>query len=346
MQHIKRERDFAEFLKVLWRRGQPRHLPFYEHVASSGFIASRTGTAFDQMPVSDTRRWEIYVDFWSGLGFDCIPMEIGLNCPLPDAGQHGAFSHGSEAQVVFRSMEDFERYPWPKENEPIDFRPFEIVGRLLPPGVKIVGGVGAGPYEWASRMLGTVGMAYALLDCPQLVESVFKKLGSLHVSAVRQLASMEWVGALRQGDDLGFKTSTFLSPDQLRRYVFPIYREMVEAAHAYGKPFILHSCGNLAEVYEDLIACGIDAKHSFEDVIMPVYEFKRRYGRRITALGGLDVDVICRGSEDEVRTYARRMIELCFEDGYWALGTGNSLTNYMPVRNYLWVLEEGVKVRK
>jgi uroporphyrinogen decarboxylase len=129
----------------------------------------------------------------------------------------------------------------------------------------------------------------------------------------------------------------------LRKLVFPIYRGMAAAAHERGKPFILHSCGDLEEVYGDIIACGVDAKHSFEDSIMPVREFKRRYGARITPLGGLDVDVICRGSGGELRQYTRRNIDECFADGHWALGTGNSLTPYMPVENYLLVLEEGMR---
>jgi uroporphyrinogen decarboxylase len=214
---------------------------------------------------------------------------------------------------------------------------------MLPDGAKIVGGVCMGPYEWASQMMGTIGLSYALADDPELIEMVFARIGSLHVSAVRQLAEMEHIGALRQGDDLGFKTSTFLSPDLLRKLVFPTYRQMTDLAHAQSRPFILHSCGNLHEVYDDLIEdCRIDAKHSFEDVILPVAEFKKRYGSRVTALGGLDVDVICRSTVDQVRAYARKQIESCFADGFWALGTGNSLTAYMPVQNYIAVLEEGM----
>lgn len=340
----KREPDFAQFLKAVRREGVPDHLPFYEHLASEGFIARRTGTRFDEMTQADEGYWKIYVDFWLGMGYDCVPMEImPNNFNLPDHSHHGGDSRGSEARVVFRTMEDVERFPWPDAADPIDFRPFEIVASLLPRGARIVGGVCAGPYEWASTMLGVEGMAYAIADCPEMVEEVFRRIGALHRSAVRTLATMEGIGALRQGDDLGFKTSTFLSPDQLRQYVFPIYRDMAAEAHAHDKPFILHSCGNLAEVYEDLIEyCHIDAKHSFEDVIMPVGEFKRLYGERITPLGGLDVDMICRASEAELRAYARRMIEQCFADGHWALGTGNSLTNYMPVENYLIVLDEGM----
>ncbi|MCE5197789.1 MAG: uroporphyrinogen decarboxylase family protein [Armatimonadota bacterium] len=341
---LKREPDFDQFLKVLWRKDKPNHLPFYEHIASPGFIASRTGADFDKMSASDPGFWEIYVDFWIGMGYDCVPMEIPPYLPLT-AGHDDALSEGSEALVVISNREDYDKYPWPDESKPIDFSHFETVGKLLPDGAKIVGGVSAGPYEWVSRMLGTIGMSYLLMDDPELVEMVFKKVGALHISAVRQLATMDAIGALRQGDDLGFKTSTFLSPETLRQNVFPTYKAMAEQAHNNGKPFILHSCGQLGDVYEDIIEyCKVDAKHSFEDGITPVSEFKKQYGTRITPLGGLDVDVICRSTEEEVRKYAREQIEKCFYDGYWALGTGNSLTNYMPVENYIAVLEEGINI--
>lgn len=345
MTRITRQPDFEQFLKVLTRQGRPSHLPFYEHIASPGFIARRTGRpAFEHMKEGDPGYWETYVEFWAGLGFDTIPMEIKLSCPLPDP--HKKESIGSEAQVIFTSMADFEQYPWASEQNPIDFSHFEKVARLLPEGMKITAGVCMGPYEWASTMMGVQGLSMALYTDPELVAAVFGKIGQLHTSAVRQLAQMDFVGALRQGDDLGFKTSTFLSPAHLRQYVFPIYKRMAQAAHDAGKPFILHSCGNLKEVYDDLIdEVKIDAKHSYEEQILPVDQFKALYGRRVTPLGGLDVDTICRGSEAEIRAYARRMIERCFaQDGFWTLGTGNSLTDYMPVEHYLWVLDEGVKV--
>jgi len=342
---LKRTPDFEQFIKVLKREGKPDYLPFYEHLASSGFIARCTGTKFDEMSINDADYWRIYVDFWLGMGFDCIPMEIPLNCPLPNVAWQGAESHGSEASVVIKNRKDFDKYPWPPLSSPIDFRHFETVAKLIPEGVKIVGGVGGGPYEWVSQMMGVMGLSYMLADNPELVDDVFQKIGSLHRSAVQQLASMDAIGALRQGDDLGFKTSTFLSPEQLRKYVFPTYSKMVAKAHQQGKPFILHSCGNLEGVYEDLIeGCNIDAKHSFEDIILSVQDFKKRYGSRITPLGGLDVNFICRGSKEELRAYTRKKIEGCFYDGHWALGTGNSLTNYMPVENYITILEEGIDV--
>ena len=340
---LRRQPDFEQFLKVLLRSGKPDHLPFYEHYASPEFVAERTGTNIDKMGYSDPGYWDIYVDFWLGMGYDCIPMEIPLKCPLGEG--HGAASEGSESLAMIRNWKDYENYPWPDESNPIEFEHFDTVAKLIPEGVKIVGGVCMGPYEWTSQLMGVMGMSYALIDEPGLVDAVFEKIGSLIHSTDKQLGTMDAIGALRQGDDLGFKTSTFLKPELLRQYVFPTYKKIVEEAHKNGKPFILHSCGNLAAVYDDIIDdCKVDAKHSFEDAIMPVGEFKKQYGKRITPLGGLDVDVICRATLDDLRAYTRKQIEACFYDGFWALGTGNSLTDYMPVENYIAVLEEGIKV--
>jgi uroporphyrinogen decarboxylase len=115
----------------------------------------------------------------------------------------------------------------------------------------------------------------------------------------------------------------------------------VEAVHAHGKPIILHSCGNLAEVMEDIIACGWDARHSFEDQIEPVWEAKARWGKRIALLGGFDMDKLARMTAAEVRAHTRFLIEKCAPGGGWALGTGNSVANYIPVDNFLTMLEEG-----
>lgn len=92
-------------------------------------------------------------------------------------------------------------------------------------------------------------------------------------------------------------------------------------------------------VMEDII--GFDAKHSFEDVIEPVTAARRGWGERIALPGGVDVDFLCRSSEGEIRGYVRRVLRECAPGGGYTLGTGNSVANCIPVRNFLTMLEEG-----
>jgi uroporphyrinogen decarboxylase len=338
---IERDVHFDEFLKVLRRQGVPRYLPFYEHFATGKFMAAR----LPEMAAAKgtPRYWQLYAEFYLSLGYDCIPIEIGLS--FGKIKRKNDSTYQSEEGTCIQSMDDFEKLAWPDEANPINLEPFKIIQDYIPGHIKMVAGVCGGPYEAATlNLLGVMGLSYALADQPGLVQAVFGKLKRLYVKANRQLAAMDGVGATRQGDDLGFKTGTFMPPDVLREHVFPIYKAMADEAHARGKPFVLHSCGQLSEVYEDLIACGIDAKHSYEDQITPVWEFQAKYGKRITPLGGLDVDTVCRSSEAELRAYTRMAVEKCWGKGrYWALGTGNSLTDYTPLENYLIVLDEAIK---
>ncbi len=343
MSKIKRDVHYSNFIKAVTRKGKPGYLPFYEHLASRSFIREKLKGSLDA--VESDSYLESYVNFWVDMGFDVVPIEVQPKFNMPKITHAPAInSRTSEERVIFTNREDFEKYIWPDESNPFDSSIFERTARFLPDGIKLVAGACGGPYEWASSMMGTIGMSYLLEDDPELVKMVFNKIGDVHVACNKILAQMDFVCAQRQGDDLGFKTSTFLPPHLLRDFVFPTYKKIADIAHKAGKPFILHSCGNLNDVYEKNIACGVDAKHSFEETIMPVYDFKAAYIDRITPLGGLDVDFICRHSREDIREYTIKHIEKCFFDGYWALGTGNSLTNYMPVENYMAILETAIEV--
>jgi uroporphyrinogen decarboxylase len=143
-------------------------------------------------------------------------------------------------------------------------------------------------------------------------------------------------------DDMGFKTGTLLSPDDLREFVLSSHKVIADMSHEAGRPYIIHSCGNLDLIMDDLIDdVKIDAKHSFEDVIEPVTKAKVRFGDRIGLLGGIDVDFLCRASEDEVRQRVRDTLDICMPGGGYCLGTGNSVANYIPLDNYLAMLDEG-----
>jgi uroporphyrinogen decarboxylase len=105
----------------------------------------------------------------------------------------------------------------------------------------------------------------------------------------------------------------------------------------------LHSCGNLDTIYADLISTvGIDGKHSFEEAILPVQAFQARYGDRIAVLGGIDVDILASAAPEQVRAKTRFLIETCGARGRYAVGSGNSVPSYIPVENYLSMVDEAL----
>ena len=214
----------------------------------------------------------------------------------------------------------------------------------LPEDMKLVSGVAGGVLEHVVWIMGLRPFSLALYREPKLVEKMFNKVGSMIVKVDEIIGEMEKVGALRMGDDMGYKAGTMISPENLRRYVFPWQKRCVEIAHKYGKPFILHSCGNLRKIIEDLIEyVRIDAWHSFQDVIMPVTEAKEKYGDRVAILGGIDVDKLSRLPVLKLKEYTLSVLKKCMPGGGYALGSGNSITNYISIKNYKAMLKVGLK---
>ena len=224
------------------------------------------------------------IRFWYLAGYDYVTVE--LQVPMMrqwlTAGDTALLASAerrwqSENSGAIQSWSDFERYPWPKP-EDVDFFNLEYVSRHLPEGMQIIFCTQGGPMENLVTLMGLTPLALAVHDAPDLVAAIAERLSEVRETIYAAAVDVPNVGAFWMGDDLGYKTSTVLSPRDLRKYVFPYQKRIVDIAHAHDKPFLLHACGNLARIMDELIdGVGIDAKHSFEDVIMPVAEFKQRW---------------------------------------------------------------------
>jgi uroporphyrinogen decarboxylase len=159
----------------------------------------------------------------------------------------------------------------------------------------------------------------------------------------RHLLDLERLIVVFQGDDMGFRTGTLIGPEDLRQYILPWHKRFAAMAHGKGLPYFLHSCGNLSKIMEDLIEdVGIDGKHSFEDAILPADEFQALYGDRIAVLGGVDINILAAGTPEQVRQRTRGLMAACGPRGRYAIGSGNSIPSYIPVENYLAMVDEAL----
>lgn len=79
---------------------------------------------------------------------------------------------------------------------------------------------------------------------------------------------------------------------------------------------------------------------SFQDVILPTADFQARYGSRIAALGEVDMDSLVRLDETGLRAYVRDILGRCMLGGRFALGLGNTVANYVPLADYMAMLDE------
>lgn len=247
---------------------------------------------------------------------------------------------------VITSWADFERYPWPKI-EDFDFSAFEHLNKHLPEGMGLMVSHGGGPFEKVSDLMSYEGMCLALYDDYALVEAIAGKVGELMTRFYEHLIDLDRVVAIFPGDDMGFRSGTLIGPDHLRKLTLPWHKRFAAMAHMNGKAYFLHSCGKVFAIMDDLInQVGIDGKHSYEDAILPAEEFQTRYGGmepdRVAVLGGLDLNILAAGTTEQVRARVRQLIDTCAPRGRYAIGSGNSIPSYIPVENYLAMINEAL----
>jgi uroporphyrinogen decarboxylase len=249
----------------------------------------------------------------------------------------------SESGGPISTRDDFERFAWPDQTKR-KYTRFDFVAERMPEGMKIIASL-PGPFETVRGLMGMTNLFYALHDDPELVADVFARMGEQTLQAVENIAAIDSVGGVIIAEDIGMKDDLMMAPELFRDLVLPWHKKLSDVIHGQEKLFILHACGKIEKLMDDFISdIGIDARHSFEDQVTPIEEAKRLYGEHIAVLGGVDMDLLARGSEAEVRQRVREIVSACAPGGGFGLGTGNSAANYIPPTNFLAMLDEGFKI--
>jgi uroporphyrinogen decarboxylase len=338
--------DFSNLLAVLQRRAPARPTLFefflneklYQRIVPE--ISLGRG---DRMTLYRRNRAA-----FQRMGYDYFTLTVpGFS--FTEAGKVNRAHDKSVSQnegAVIHSRADLEAFPWP-DPENAEYGVLDQLSSDMPEGMKIITSGPGGVLENAIELVGYENLCLMILDDEELAVDIFAAIGSRLVRYYEIAARHEWVGACISNDDWGFKTHTLFSPPQMRRFVFSWHKKIVAAIHAAGKPAILHSCGHFQKVIEDIIEdMQYDGRHSYEDNILPVEQFYELYTLRIATLGGIDLDFVCRAQPEEVYQRSTAMLQQSAGGGSFALGTGNSVPEYVPDQNYFAMIRAAFDLRK
>jgi len=344
--------DADEFLACLRRQAEPARvhpIEIYLDAEIEDEIAARFELESGLTPGEPFFMQKRRIAVQRFLGYDYVLAGVkGLAVQIAskntadtsELARNGGRAFVEEGRGPITTWEEFGNFVWPDPSK-ADLSELEWYEKNLPDDMCVLGGLAGHIAEELSFLMGYETLCLALYDDPALVAAIRDRIIGIHRRHFELLLQFPRVKAVWGTDDMGFRTGTLLSPDQLREYALPAHASYAEMAHDAGRLYLLHSCGKLDDIMEDLIGTvKIDAKHSFEDTIEDVADAKARYGDRIALLGGIDVDFLCRAGEPAVRQRVRTTLDRCGTRGY-CLGTGNSVANYVPIREYLAMLDEG-----
>ena len=350
--------DWEAFRDCILRKGSPHrvhHIELFLDREVQDAIAEQYHLLDDLDPDAPSAEYERMIRLQRFIGFDYVRQGIdAIEMPLnrlvtsdtADIERKAGRSYIDESKGPITTWEEFEAYPWPDPAN-LTTRGLEWYELHLPDDMCVIGSGGFGHFaEYLTWLMGYETLCFALYDQRDLVEAIADRLLDLYTAVLERILEFDRVKIVWGSDDMGFKTGPMIGPEDLREFVLPGHKRMAQMSHAAGRPYILHSCGNLFTIYDDLIEdVEIDGKHSFEDTIEDVRELKPTIGSQIALLGGIDVDFLCRADESAIRARVRDTLDICLPGGGYCLGTGNSVANYIPLDNYLAMVDEGRRYR-
>jgi len=330
MSNFNRVPDFNQMLKVLERQIPDRDVLFELFMNNDVYEWAIGG----KLPAGRLNHSRAMARAFAVLGYDyATAWGSGFHFPgKPRAGGAQTYSLNEAPVIIDRAS--FDAYPWPRAQD-FDYSSLWDIMPDLPGGMKLMVMGPGGVLENAVKLVGYDNLCYMLYDDEALLADIFEKIGSGLVAHYKLSASYDSVGMLMANDDWGFKSQTMISVEAMRKYVFPWHKEIVNIAHKLGKPALLHSCGNFSQIVDDLYNMGFDARHSYEDNIMPVEDAYGLFAGNMAVLGGMDLDFLLRAPTWELKARARQLLARGRERGGYALGSGNSIPKFCPLEKYL-----------
>ena len=326
-----RKPDFNQIMKVL-RLEAPDRPTLFEFFLNGALYGHLAGEEAFHFTYPYTATPALTAKAFAAAGYDYATIHAStFSFPtMSKAERARAATYSANEAVSITNREDFDAYPWPNPDE---FDYSAIHNADTPEGMKFMVAGPSGVLENVVHLIGYDNLALMIYDDEQLVYDIFEAVGSRLVRYYEIAVKSPAIGLLMSNDDWGFNTQTMLSPKDMRRFLFPWHKKIVEVAHNHDLPALLHSCGNLSAVMDDIIDhLKYDGKHSYEDNIQPVEEAHVQYGHRIATLGGIDMNFVVSKTPAEITARCRKMLEIG-KKGY-ALGTGNSVPEYVPWENY------------
>jgi len=334
--------DIELLFKVL-RREKTERPVLFEFIINLETCLEASGR--DKQPQPGTvEYYRMIIEAFRNLGYDAAPVytfESGL-FSFPKAKQDSLASRSQNQGALITDRKSFEEYPWP-DAESGNYDVYNQLSGYLPDGMKLLGFSNGGILENATDIVGFETLCLMYLMDPELCGEIFKNIGERLLKFYSIVSSIDSVGACVVNDDWGFKTQTMFPPEMMEAFVFPYARKIVEVIHANGKPAILHSCGNVKDIMDVIIDdLKLDGKHSFEDGIFPVEDAWDWWSDRIAIMGGIDMDFLARKTPEEIYQRSLRMLERSSSKGGYALGSGNSIPDFIPRENYLAMIRAAV----
>lgn len=279
-------------------------------------------------------------DLPDGYGSDIVWADM---CPSPDARPKsgkdewgalweniGVSNLGEVKEFPLKNWADFERLDIPDVTDPKRWEHLAEIRDNHPD--KFIIGNGISIYERVHFLRGLENTWMDIYESPQKLRELLGALVEMNLMAIERYAALGFDGYCFC-DDWGLQDRLMIPPEKWRQLWKPFYKHIYDAAHKAGLLTILHSCGYIVDILDDLIEIGLNVVHMDQQENMGLKLLGDRFAGRITFFSCVDIqNTMVYGSSEDIHAYCHKMAELlgCSRGGFIArwykdpVGAGHS----------------------
>lgn len=271
-------------------------------------------------------------DIW-GVRYRQVPYETGVysepeNHPL----------------AAYNSVEEIEaNYRWPS---PDWWDYSDIARQVREAGERPIRGGGSEPFLQYCVLRGLEQGMMDLIEHPDIVEYCLGKLFDLAYEMTRRIYEQApgQIMITYVAEDMGSQDSMLFSPAQVKRFLLPGMKRMIDLAHQAGAYVFHHNDGAVRPIIPTMIEAGIDVLNPVQWRCkgMDREGLKRDFGDRLIFHGGVDNQyTLARGTVEEVRQEVADNLRILGVGGGYILAPCHNIQAVSPPENVVAMYETG-----
>jgi len=228
-------------------------------------------------------------------------------------------------------------YAFPDPHDPRFFA--DIDGRIARYGDRFrVFQIGFSLWERAWTLRGIENLMMDFYDHPGFVRELLETIAEYNIGQVSRALAYD-IDAVYFGDDWGAQHGLQMGPLLWREFILPVLRRMYGVVRRAGKFVMIHSCGDVDELFDELVHIGLSSFNPFQPEVMDVHALLARYRGRLCFHGGLSTQkLLPYGSPEEVRRESLRLLAAGSAGGY-IFAPAHDVEGDVPLANMLAFIE-------
>lgn len=201
--------------------------------------------------------------------------------------------------------------------------------------------IGFSLYERAWTLRGMENLMMDFIDHPDFVENLMRRITDFNIEIIRRAVKLD-IDAVYFGDDWGQQLGLQMGPEIWRAFIKPQLARAYGEVRNSGKKVFIHSCGDVDELFDELIDIGVNCFNPFQPEVMDIFALMDEYHGRLAFHGGLSTQrTLPKGSVEDVGRESEALLKKGLGGGY-IFAPAHAVEGDVPLENILMFVDAAI----